>query len=78
MSKTTKRSSLSEDQIISKLQRLCDDPTMSTKDFYSPQATDWPGSKMPFVHRHLSYLKSHKLIDPVGYLSNLALIIKKR
>ncbi len=73
-----KTATITEEEITLKLKELENDPSMSTKDAYSPAATDWPDNRMPFVERHLAYLKSHKLVDAEGYLSNLALIIKKR
>ncbi len=73
-----KTATMTEEEITEKLKALEEDPSMSTKDAYSPTANDWPGNRMPFVERHLAYLKSHKLVEAEGYLSNLALIIKKR
>ncbi len=69
---------MTEEEIITKLKSLEADPTMTTIDMYSPTANDQPDNRMPFVQRHLTYLRTHKLVNPVGYLSNLALIIKKR
>lgn len=74
----TSSNSLTEEEVIAKLQALQDDPSMATHDAYSPTATDWPDNRIPFVERHLAYLRSHKLVKPEGYISNLALIIKKR
>jgi hypothetical protein len=61
-----------------KLQSLQDDPTMRTLSRYSPTAPQWPDSRLPFVEIHLAYLRSHKLVDPAHYISNLELMIKKR
>lgn len=66
------------DEIRTKLQALEDDPTMQTKDAYTPNAVDWPDGRMPFAEVHLGYLRSHKHVNPAQYISNLELMIKKR
>jgi len=66
------------DEAAAKLQALQDDPTMKTVSKYSPTALDWPDNQLPFVEIHLAYLRSHKLVDPTHYISNLELMIKKR
>lgn len=68
---------ITTDEITAKLQALEADPTMITKDSYSPTG-EWPNNRIPFVDHHLAYLRSHKTIDPINYLSNLELMIKKR
>jgi hypothetical protein len=68
---------ITTDEITTKLQALEADPTMITKDSYSPVG-EWPDNRMPFVDYHLAYLRTHKLVDPVNYLSNLELMIKRR
>lgn len=65
------------DEITAKLQALEADPMMITKDSYSPTG-EWPNGRMPFVDYHLAYLRTHKTVDPINYLSNLELMIKKR
>ena len=65
------------DEITEKLQALEQDPSMITRDSYSPVG-EWPNDRMPFVDYHLAYLRTHKLVDPINYLSNLELMIKKR
>ncbi len=69
---------MSVEEITEALETMVADPTMKTIDMYSPQASDQPGGRMTFVERHLTYLRTHKLVNPIGYLSNLALIIKIR
>lgn len=69
---------MAESEIIAKLKSLQDDPTMNTKDAYSPTAVDWPGNRLPFVEVHLAYLRAHKQVNPAHYISNLELMIKKR
>lgn len=69
---------MTRDEIKIELETLAEDPTMITKSFYSPAATEWPDNKLPFVEYHLAHLSSHKLTDPRNYLSNLRLMIVKR
>lgn len=66
------------EEVTSKLQSLQDDPGMQTSSKYSPTAPEWPGNQLPFVEIHLAYLRSHKTVNPVHYISNLELMIKKR
>ena len=66
------------EEVTTKLQSLQDDPTMKTVSKYSPAAPEWPDNQLPFVEIHLAYLRSHKLVNPAHYISNLELMIKKR
>lgn len=66
------------DEIREKLQKLEDDPTMQTRDAYTPNAVAWPDGRMPFAEVHLNYLRTHKHVNPAQYISNLELMIKKR
>lgn len=65
------------DEITEKLKALEQNPSMITKDSYSPVG-EWPNDRMPFVDYHLAYLRTHKQVDPINYLSNLELMITKR
>ena len=71
-------STMPEEEIIERLKVLENDPKMKTESIYSPTATDWPDSRLPFIERHLVYLRAHKTVNPEHYISNLALMIKKR
>jgi hypothetical protein len=70
--------SMTHEEIIFELKKLQDDPTMTTKSIYSPQANDYPGNQLPFVEIHMNYLRKNKSINPSQYLSNLRIMIKKR
>lgn len=71
-------STMPEEEIITRLKVLENDPTMKSESIYSPTATEWPDSRLPFIERHLAYLRTHKTVNPEHYISNLALMIKKR
>jgi len=69
---------MTTEEVTTKLQSLQDDPGMQTLSKYSPTASEWPDSRLPFVEIHLAYLRAHKTVNPAHYISNLELIIKKR
>lgn len=66
------------DEVKEKLQSYEDDPTMTTPGRYSPSATEYPDSILPFSEIHLAYLRKNKSVNPAHYLSNLELMIKIR
>lgn len=66
------------EEIKAKLTEFEDNPNMHTQGRYSPTATDWPDSILPFSEIHLAYLhKNRNKVDPQQYLQNLALMIAK-
>jgi len=65
-------------EIAQKLNSMLSDPQMITLDAYSPDALSYPDGRISFVDLHLRYLRTHKHVDPVQYISNLELMIKKR
>lgn len=69
---------MTQDEIITELHAMQNDPGMITKSAYTPNTELWPDNVMPFADIHLTYLKSHKQVDPRHYLSNLRLMIKVR
>ena len=54
------------------------DPGMITKSKYSPTASEYADGQLPFVEIHLAYLRKNKLVNPSQYISNLAIMIKRR
>lgn len=71
-------SSMTPDEVLTKLENLLADPEMITLDAYSPDAENYPDGRISFVDQHLRYLRTHKNVDPVHYISNLELMIKRR
>ena len=69
---------MTTEEIVAKLEELQNDPSMTTKSIYSPSATDYPDSQLPFVQIHLAYLRKNKHVDASRYISNLEIMIKKR
>lgn len=66
------------DEARIKLTAMQNDPHMVTKSMYSPTATDYPDSLLPFVEIHLAYLRKNKSVDPTQYISNLAIMVTQR
>lgn len=66
------------DEAVAKLNELLNDPNMITLDAYSPEAGEGDNGRISFVEKHLRYLRTHKNVDPMHYISNLELMIKKR
>ncbi len=73
-----KTHSMLPEEVVTKLQELLDDPNMITHDAYSPDTASFPDNRISFVDQHLRYLRTHKNVDPLQYISNLELMIKKR
>jgi len=69
---------MDEEQILSALQVLEDDPAYITKSEYRANLDKWPEHRISFVDSHLNYLKSHTSISPEHYIANLKLMLKKR
>lgn len=70
--------SITLEEVKNKLDVLLADPNMITLDAYSPDADSYPDGRISFVEQHLRYLRTHKNVDPIHYLSNLELMIKRR
>lgn len=69
---------MTPDEVLAKLQAMFVDPHMITADAYTPDTENYPDGRISFVDQHLRYLKAHKNVDPVHYISNLELMIKRR
>lgn len=66
------------EEITERLKEFESNPLMITESLYSPIATDYVDNRMPFSEIHLGYLRKHKKVDPISYLSNLQIMITKR
>lgn len=65
-------------EISAALKKMQDDPDYITNEAYSPLATESPDNMMPFAQVHEEYLKKHRTVNPIGYLSNLRIMLRKR
>jgi hypothetical protein len=66
-----------EATVLAELNSMLEDPAFITTDAYSPDSANYPDNRISFVDQHLRYLRTHKKVDPVQYLSNLRLMIRK-
>lgn len=56
------------------LQNMLTDDAYMTAPSYSANTGLYPNNLIPFVDKHMEYLRSHPSTNPVHYLSNLRLI----
>ncbi len=59
-----------------KLMALMRDELHNTPSTYSSNTEVYPDSLIPFVDKHMEYLRVHPNIDPQQYISNLRLMSK--
>lgn len=59
------------------LDMVADDAYM-TDSSYSANGALYPDNLIPFVDKHMEYLRSHPTTNPQQYLSNLRLVTRLR
>lgn len=70
---------MDESEIRDILIAMQSDMTMTTESGYSAGDENYPDHlQVPFIEKHLAYLKSHPKINPKDYLSNLRIMIRIR
>ena len=69
---------INQEEIEKQLKEIQHDLTYNTKSTYSANVNLYPDNKMPFVAKHLAYLKAHSALDPEQYIANLRLMTKIR
>ena len=65
-------------QIEKMLHLMATDTAYNTNSSYSADAVHYPDNLIPFVDKHMNYLKAHPSLDPQHYLANLRLMTKIR
>lgn len=60
------------------LRLMTEDTRYNTDSSYSADSGSYPNNLIPFVDKHMNYLRSHPSTDPQHYLSNLRLITRLR
>lgn len=60
------------------LRLMSKDNAYNTTSSYSANITEYPDNLIPFVDKHMNYLKAHPSLDPHHYLANLRLMTKLR
>lgn len=79
MSKKSRNFDENETEIIRQmLQKIVLDQGYNTTSTYSANETDYPDHLIPFVEKHVAYLKNHPKLDPEQYIANLRLMTKIR
>lgn len=61
-----------------KLRAMLTDATLNTSPSYSANTGLYPDHQIPFVNKHMAYLRDHPKLDVEHYLSNLRLMLRKR
>lgn len=65
-------------EIERRLRAMVEDTSFNTESGYSSNGILYPDNIMPFVDKHMAYLRSHSGINPQQYLSNLRLMTRIR
>lgn len=63
-------------QIEEMLRTMAQDSAYNTGSTYSADAEHYPDNLIPFVDKHMNYLKTHPNLDPHHYISNLRLMTR--
>jgi len=63
-------------EIKEALQKMVADASYNTRPSYSANVAIYPDRLMPFVNKHMDYLRNHPATDPWHYVSNLRLITR--
>lgn len=53
-------------------------PLYNTKSSYSADDTKYPDGVIPFVDKHMLYLRQHQAVNPGEYISNLRIMTRIR
>lgn len=63
-------------EIISLLQHIAGSHLYNTGPSYSADAVRYPDNLIPFVDKHMNYLRVHPKLDPHQYLANIRLMTR--
>jgi hypothetical protein len=68
----------SEDGVLTLqvLEAMAVDSSYNTEPSYSANTMLYPNNLIPFVDKHMIYLRDHPRINPQQYISNLRLMTK--
>jgi len=69
---------MDEEEIVTVLRSMEDDPSLVTESAYRANSEMWPGNRISFFDNHMAYIKAHPALNPQHYLSNLKLMIRKK
>lgn len=60
------------------LKEMAHDKAFNTDPSFSANSVAYPDKLIPFVNKHIEYLRTHPSVDPQHYLSNLRLMTRRR
>lgn len=60
------------------LQQMDADVLYNTESSFSANNEQYPDNLIPFVDKHMNYLRTHPAVNPQHYLSNLRLMTRLR
>jgi hypothetical protein len=63
---------------VESLITMSQDLTYNTNSTYSANSELYPDHRIPFVDKHMNYVRTHPTTDPHSYLSNLRLMTRIR
>lgn len=63
---------------IENLNKMAIDDKYNTDSSYSTNSELYPDNLIPFVNKHVDYIRKHPSMDPNQYLANLKLMTKVR
>jgi len=63
-------------EVLSTLKSMALDGAYNTQASYSANTVTYPDNSIPFVDKHMNYLRAHPATDPRQYLSNLRLMTR--
>ena len=61
-------------EVVEVLRKMAEDEKYNTESGYSANSETYPDNLIPFVDKHVEYLRNHPSMDPQQYLSNLRLM----
>lgn len=60
------------------LKSMSTDENYTTRASYSPNTEQYSDNLIPFIDKHMSYLRRHPQVNPTQYISNLRLLTRKK
>jgi hypothetical protein len=69
---------MEESEIREALKMMERDLTLKSGSSFSTKIDLYPDNQIPFVEKHLAYLKANPKLNPEHYLANLRIMIKIR
>ncbi len=65
-------------EVQESLKAMAKNKMYNTESSYSANSELYPDNLIPFVAKHMEYLRTHPATDPQHYLSNLRLMTRVR